>query len=96
LGQKFYEVEIGEYIAIIYGDGDVRRYEVTGIYQFQKLNLGSLTSDFIDLLTKEQVTSTQIFNRFYTGTDQVTLQTCLERDGQPSWGLTFFVAEPVQ
>lgn len=95
LGKKFYDIDLGEYIAIIYGDGAIKRYQVTGIYQFQKLNLASLTSDFIDLQTKEQVSSTQIFNRFYTGNDKVTLQTCLERGGQPSWGLTFIVADPV-
>jgi hypothetical protein len=94
IGAKFYDIQIGQYLAIVYGDGSVKRYQVTGIFQFEKLNLSSLTSDFIDLQTKKQVSSTEIFNRFYTGSDKVTLQTCLERGGQPSWGLTFIVAEP--
>lgn len=95
LGEQFYAIDTGQYLAIIYGDGSIRRYQVTGIYQFQKLNQSSLTSDFINLQTGERESSTTVFNRFYTGGEKVTLQTCLLRDGQPSWGLTFFVAEPL-
>lgn len=96
LGKKFYDIQIGQYIGIVYGDGTFERYVVTDINQFEKLDRTSLTSDMVDLETGERLTSTQVFNRFYSGEDKVTLQTCLEKEGKSNWGLTFITAEPVE
>lgn len=95
LGKSFYGIDIGQYVGVVYGDGAVRRYLVKSISQFQKLTISSLTSDMIDLETGRRLTSTDVFNRFYNNGEKVTFQTCLEKNGNSSWGLTFIVAEPV-
>ncbi len=94
-GKLFYDVKLGQEIQVVYGDGSIRSYRVSEISRFQKLNSASLYSDMIDLQTGMRLSSGQIFSRFYTGSDHVTLQTCLEKNGDPSWGLTFIVAEPI-
>jgi hypothetical protein len=95
LGNEFYDIQIGQYVGVVYGDGTFQRYVVSDISQFEKLDRSSLTSDMVDLETGETLTSTQIFNRFYSGGDKVTFQTCLERNGKSNWGLTFVTAVPV-
>ncbi len=91
-GILFYQIQVGEQIEIIYGDGSLERYEVQAIDEFQKLDTSSPMSDFVDLTTGATLTSTQVFNRFYSGTRRLTLQTCLERSGDPNWGLRFIEA----
>ncbi|RPI83132.1 MAG: hypothetical protein EHM41_16665 [Chloroflexi bacterium] len=95
LGNEFYDIQIGQYVGVVYGDGTFQRYVVSDISQFEKLDRSSLTSDMVDLETGVTLTSTQIFNRFYSGGDKVTFQTCLERNGKSNWGLTFVTAVPV-
>jgi hypothetical protein len=94
-GILFYTLAEGDVVNIIYGDGYVRRYAISGIHQYQRLDFTRLSGDFIDLSTGERQTSNQVFSRFYAGGDRVTMQTCLERNGNASWGLTFVVAEPI-
>ncbi len=94
-GRLFYNIKLGQDVNIVFGDGSVRTYRVDEISSFQKLNSQNLYSDMIDLKDGQKLSSSQIFGRFYTGNDHVTLQTCLEKNGDPSWGLTFIVATPL-
>lgn len=94
-GQLFYDLKIGQEVEIVYGDGDVRSYTINNILKFQKLDLTSLTSDFIDLRTNKKVSVGTVFNEVYSGGDHVTLQTCLEKDGVSNWGLEFIIATPL-
>lgn len=95
-GQEFYELDLGEDVNIVYGNGMYRRYRVTEIRRFQKLTPNSLHSDFIDLESGKKETTAQVFNRFYNGKHKVTFQTCLENEGLSNWGLIFIVAEAVR
>ena len=94
-GIQFYKMEIGQEVDVVYGDGHIARYQIDGIFQFQKLDPDNLRSDLINLKTGKRETTNQVFSRFYAGEDHVTFQTCLERDGLSSWGLTFVVADPL-
>jgi hypothetical protein len=96
LGEQFYNLVAGDYAAVVYGDGTYKIYLVAEIDQYQKLTTSSLTSDMVDLETGERLTSSQVFNRYYNGSEKLTFQTCLERDGKSNWGLTFTVALPVE
>ncbi len=91
-GILFYQINVGEQIEVVYGDGNVERFQVQSINEFQKLNTTSPMSDFVDLTTGGTLTSTEVFNRFYSGGRHLTLQTCLERNGDPNWGLRFIEA----
>lgn len=95
-GELFYKLFLGQEIRIIYGNGIYRSYQVARIYRFEKLDPSSLTSDMINLSTGKVVTTDQVFNDLYTGSNQVTLQTCLYGEGRSNWGLYFVIAIPVQ
>ncbi|RPI78370.1 MAG: hypothetical protein EHM41_25155 [Chloroflexi bacterium] len=94
-GLLFYNLQAGEEIRIVYGNGTYRRYVIEGVYSFQRMNFDTLSGDFIDLATNERMSSNDVFARFYSGSEHVTLQTCLERDGKSNWGLIFVVAWPM-
>ncbi len=95
-GALFYKLKVGKEVRIVYGDKEIKRYQIVGIYRFQKLTPGSPQSELIDLDTNEQVTTEDVFNRFYRGGHKVTFQTCLEAHGHSNWGLTFTVAMPIE
>jgi hypothetical protein len=94
-GRLFYQLRPGQDVMIVYGDGTVKHYRITDIYRFQKLVPSNLYSDLVDLSSGARATSSQVFNRFYRGQDQLVFQTCLESGGKLNWGLTFIVATPM-
>ena len=94
-GSLFFNLKPGEQMGVVYGDGAVRYYRVSGAYQFKKLDPNDLSSKLIDQSTGSVVSSGQVFEWFYDGMDHVTLQTCLEKDGLSTWGLYFVIALPV-
>lgn len=95
-GALFYNLDIGEELFVIYGDGGIKTYRVSSIHQFQKLNPNSSKSNYLDLASGRILTTKQVFNRFYRGVHRVTFQTCLENEGNLNWGLTFITATPLK
>jgi hypothetical protein len=94
-GESFFGLQEGEQVAIIYGDGARKHYQVEEILQFQALQPYSTSSDFVDLLTGDLLTASKLFKLVYTGGDQVTFQTCIYQDGIPTWGRLFVIATPL-
>jgi hypothetical protein len=94
-GELFYNINIGQEVVIVMGDGETRHYRVSGIFSFKKLSPDNLRSILVDLQDGKTLTTAQVFGRFYRGDHKVTFQTCLEGEGKLNWGLTFFVADPV-
>lgn len=94
-GKEFYNLTIGQRITVTYNGMLERDYQVVSIDSFQKLNNASGYSNLIDLKTEAELTSTDVYNRFYWGAHRVTFQTCLEREGRLDWGLYFVVATPL-
>ncbi len=95
-GRFFYKLIEGQRIVIVKGDGSHRTYQVSDAYRFKKLDPDSNTSKYIDLSTGKELSTRQVFNRFYrVGAPHVTFQTCLEQDGDLVWGLLFVVAIPL-
>ncbi len=94
-GAEFYGLKIGQMLKIFYEQGTVRDYQVVSIHRFQKLDSSSVYSDLVDLETNEQVTTSQVYDRFYRGSHHVTFQTCLAGNGRLDWGLYFVIAEPI-
>ncbi|MGE5223380.1 MAG: hypothetical protein ACM3PY_13155, partial [Omnitrophica WOR_2 bacterium] len=93
-GQLFYQLSLGKEVDVVFGDGGIRRYQVINILKFQKLDVNSLTSDYIDLRNGKRVTTNDVFSQVYSGGDRVTLQTCIDQDGLSNWGLIFYIARP--
>ncbi|MBI1880434.1 MAG: hypothetical protein HYR94_19830 [Chloroflexi bacterium] len=94
-GSLFYKLAPGYEVLIVYGDGTIQRYRVVSIHRFQKLKPTRLHSKLVDLSTGQELSTAEVFRRFYRGEHHVTFQTCLERNGRLDWGFLFVVAVPL-
>lgn len=93
-GKSFSRLAVGQEVRLVYGDGKVEHFMVTEVLRFQALQPTSPWSTFRDLTTDETMTANQLFQRVYAGDHHVTFQTCIEADGNLSWGRLFIVAVP--
>jgi hypothetical protein len=95
-GSSFYDLEIGQEIIVVYGDGELARFKVGEIYSYQALDPDSPYSVFKGLEgSKKELTSTDLFHLIYAKPHRVVFQTCLEAEGDPNWGRYFVIAYPV-
>jgi hypothetical protein len=94
-GKDFYKLGIGQEVNVVYNDHRIGHYQVTSIRRFQKLRPSRLYSDFVDLDTRQRLTTGQVFDQFYRGESHVIFQTCLEGEGRMDWGIIFIVASPL-
>jgi hypothetical protein len=93
-GRLFANLELGDGVSVVYGDGQLRQYRISAILRYQAVQPNSPTSDFIDLATGAKVSAADVFLRVYTGGEHVTFQTCIEAGGLGNWGRLFVMAEP--
>jgi len=93
-GQFFAWLTPGQRIQLVYGDGRIEYFTVTNIYRYQATSPFSTNSDFIDLNTNEHLTAAALFTKVYTGPRHTTFQTCIDANGNSSWGRLFVIAEP--
>ncbi len=93
-GSKFDALSLGQPVSVWYTDDHVEHFEVTSIHRFQKLQPARLNSDLLDLDSRAELTTAEVYARFYRGGHHVTFQTCLENEGRLDWGLLFVVASP--
>ena len=93
-GKSFSQLSVGQEVRMIYGNGRVEYFVITEILQYQALQPNNVRSPFRDLATDETITAEQLFKRVYTGDRHVTFQTCIEQNGDLSWGRLFIVATP--
>jgi hypothetical protein len=80
---------------VVKGDGNYSRYQIIKQTLYQALDPKNPSSDFIEDGTTEQISSTQLFYRIYSSppSKHLVLTTCFERDGDGSWGRTFWIAK---
>lgn len=97
-GERFFELEEGQEVIILHGDGHQDGYRINRIDRYQALTPTSVYSDFIDMAdtTQTVITAGDLFNRIYTKPDQVVFQTCIAANGDPSWGRIFISAERIK
>ena len=95
-GVEFYGLAPGQTVTLLYGDGTQRRYSVDGVSRFQALSPTDPYSNFLNLATGAQLTSSDLFAQMYSGGDKVTFQTCLAQDGLMAWGRLFVTAHRIQ
>jgi hypothetical protein len=93
-GAYFVQLSPGQSISLIYGDGRIERYSVTRVHRFRATEPLSPRSNFVNLDTGEGLSAEQLFRFAYQGSRHMTLQTCIARDGDLSWGRLFVIAEP--
>ncbi len=94
-GRSFFQIVPGELLTIVYGDGQTEAFQVAEIHDYQRLAELDLHSDFQDLANNQTLSADQVFQYYYQGQRHLTLQTCLEKDGNWNWGIRMITALPV-
>jgi hypothetical protein len=95
-GSLFSNIKQGDRIILVYGDGHIASFMANSIQSYQALDPLSPYSEFKDLETQTSVTAEELFNNVYRGDYHLTLQTCIENNGNSSWGRLFIMATPVE
>lgn len=98
LGANFAQIDLNQRITLVYGDGHTHAYKVVDIRSYQALSPTSPYSNFINLADPDQtvLSANDLFFDIYATPDRLVLQTCIEKDGEMSWGRLFVVAEPIE
>ena len=91
-GAYFFNLQSGQIITLIYGDGSTDEYMVSYSEQFQALSPNSPTSNFVSLSSGETLSSTDLFYRVFGGGTRTTMQTCIAQGNEDSWGRLFVIA----
>jgi hypothetical protein len=95
-GRSFSNLKPGQYVVIVYGDGKTETFIVTQILRYAALSPFSTTSEFKNLDTNITISATQLFSNVYMGSRHLTFQTCIEYNGNDSWGRLFVIAVPMK
>lgn len=93
-GRFFSQLAVGQTVHLVYGDGRVDSYVIGQVLHFQALQPESVSSSFRNLDRNEVLSSSEMFNRAYVGERRLVFQTCIEAQGNASWGRLFVVALP--
>ena len=93
-GKAFSELSVGQEVRLVYGDGQVEYFVIGQVLRFQALQPESVSSMFRNLDRNETVSAGELFSRAYTGERRLVFQTCIEADGDLSWGRLFVIAFP--
>jgi hypothetical protein len=97
-GSRFPQLVENSEVILVFGTGRIERYRVDHIERFQALKPSSPFSEFIDMNDPfgKVVSSAELFKRIYTTRNQLVLQTCIENQGESSWGRMFVIATPME
>ena len=93
-GSSFSQLAIGQEVRLVNGDGSVEYFVISEILRYQALQPTSPYSSFRNLDKDETLSAEQMFKRVYFGDRHVTFQTCIEAEGNASWGRLFVIAIP--
>ncbi|MDD5369991.1 MAG: sortase [Anaerolineaceae bacterium] len=94
-GAQFTNLSLNQRVLVVYGDGTLRAYTIQSVRHFQALNSTNPYSDFVDQENPGRtLTSAQLFNEMYGSEETLVFQTCIQKDGNPSWGRLFILATP--
>jgi hypothetical protein len=91
-GQLFFNVRQSDRIILVYGNGRMETFVVESILKYQTLPRGI----YKDLSAQSLLDTGEMFHKVYGKDYHVTLQTCIEKDGDPNWGRLFIIAQPVK
>lgn len=94
-GLDFFKLGLGSTFYLVYGSGMLQRFTVQNIRRFQALDPENPYSDFLEAGSKAlPITSADLFNEIYSHAGEVVFQTCIDQDGNSSWGRIFITAVP--
>jgi hypothetical protein len=92
-GQFFSNLSSGATITAVYGDGSTKNYTVSEVRQYQALSPTSVYSDFVNVNDNSKtLSSSDLFNETFGKNGALVLQTCINKNGNSSWGRLFVIA----
>jgi hypothetical protein len=94
-GANFFDLNNGDIITLVYGDGSTQDYRIQVIRSFQALQPNSTQSNFVDLDNGGNLSASELFYQIYNSDNPVVLQTCIANEGISTWGRLFVIAVPV-
>lgn len=95
-GARFAWFQSGDLLFLVYGDGKVVNYRLTGTLRYQAADPDNAASNLIDLADGRVQSADAVYRRVYTGAPHLVLQTCLSGNGDLKWGRLFLLAEKVE
>ena len=93
-GKSFSDLAVGQEVTLVYGDGHLENFVIMEVLKYQALQPNSPYSSFHNLDKDETLNAEQMFKRVYFGDHHVTFQTCINAEGNASWGRLFIIAVP--
>jgi len=93
-GKSFLQLTIGQEVRLVYGNGKTEVFVISEVLRYQALEPTSPYSSFRNQDKDETLTAEQMFKRVYFGDRHLTFQTCIDANGNPSWGRLFIIAVP--
>lgn len=93
-GAKFSQMQPGQTVYLVYGDGRTAAFTVTTILRYQALQPNSVYSNFKDLTSGRTVSASSLFSTTYGRRGEVVFQTCITSNGLSTWGRLFVIASP--
>lgn len=93
-GSSFSQLEAGQEVRLVYGDGQVEYFVISEVLRYQALQPTNPYSSFRNLNKDETLSAEEMFKRVYFGDHHVTFQTCIEAEDSLSWGRLFVIAIP--
>lgn len=95
IDEEFLGLAPGSEVTLEWWDGSRVRYRIREEQLYQALEPLAPKTDFVNLVDGEKLTAGALYYRVYTGEHHLTLQTCIEREGESKWGRRFLIGEPV-
>jgi len=93
-GENFVNLNIGDEVRLVYGNGEIEYFIVTELLEYQALQPYSPYSEFRKLDTDQTISAAELFRKVYRGDRHVTFQVCIEENGIDAWGRLFVIAQP--
>ena len=96
-GDLFFSLNNGDTAIVIYGDGHTQSYRIYDIHHYQALSPNDPYSNFKDLdnANTKILTAEQLFFKTYGLEGRLVFQTCIEEEGNSTWGRLFVLAIPI-
>ncbi len=92
-GEAFYDLELGDEVVVVYGNGTTDRYEISNDEVWQAFNpQDPYNGSFQSLDTNRTLSLRELFIETYTTPETLVFQTCYAKGNNLQWGRLFVTA----
>lgn len=95
-GELFFRLDRNQEVILVFGDGSRQSYMISEVGRYRALSPNSPYSSFEDLDNGTTLSVVELFNQIYAQGGRLVFQTCIEANGNLSWGRLFVTAVPFE